>query len=147
MIQAPLAALSPNSDFVTACYIVAFSLFIFGIRQGTHPSTARRGNLIAAAGMLIAMAGVVSRGLEGAHRPGHFDGVATVVTNVLDNHDPVFGTFNANEGTGQLERFLTPLTARTFTFTPSASYSAGSCALNAHASTTWVPCVLTTRMR
>ena len=56
MIQAPLAALSPNSDFVTACYIVAFSLFIFGIRQGTHPSTARRGNLIAAAGMLIAIA-------------------------------------------------------------------------------------------
>ena len=41
---------------------------------------------------------------------------STVVTNVLDNHDPVFGTFNANEGTGQLERFLTPLTARTFTF-------------------------------
>ena len=41
---------------------------------------------------------------------------STVVTNVLDNHDPVFGTFNANESTGQLERFLTPLTARTFTF-------------------------------
>jgi proton-translocating NAD(P)+ transhydrogenase subunit beta len=52
----PVAALSPNSDFVTACYIVAFSLFIFGIRQGTHPTTARRGNLIAAAGMAIAVA-------------------------------------------------------------------------------------------
>ena len=56
MTEAPLAALSPNSDFVTACYIVAFSLFIFGIQQGTHPRTARRGNLIAAAGMLIAIA-------------------------------------------------------------------------------------------
>ncbi len=52
----PVAALSPNSDFVAACYIVAFSLFIFGIRQGTHPTTARRGNLIAAAGMAIAVA-------------------------------------------------------------------------------------------
>ena len=41
---------------------------------------------------------------------------STVVTNVLNNHDPVFGTFNANAGTGQLERFLTPLNARTFTF-------------------------------
>jgi NAD(P) transhydrogenase subunit beta len=51
-----VAALSPNSDFVTACYIVAFSLFIFGIRQGTSPTTARRGNLIAAAGMAIAVA-------------------------------------------------------------------------------------------
>src|SRR5215211_3344765 len=52
----PLAALSPNDDFVTVCYIVAFSLFIFGIRQGTHPRTARRGNIIAAAGMLVAIA-------------------------------------------------------------------------------------------
>jgi H+-translocating NAD(P) transhydrogenase subunit beta len=56
VIEAPPLALSPSSDFVTACYIVAFSLFIFGIRQGTHPRTARRGNLIAAAGMLIAIA-------------------------------------------------------------------------------------------
>jgi NAD(P) transhydrogenase subunit beta len=52
---APLA-LSQSSDFVIACYIVAFSLFILGIRQGTHPRTARRGNLIAATGMLVAVA-------------------------------------------------------------------------------------------
>jgi NAD(P) transhydrogenase subunit beta len=51
-----IAAFSPSSDFVTVCYIVAFSLFIFGVRQGTHPTTARRGNLIAAAGMAIAIA-------------------------------------------------------------------------------------------
>src|SRR5215208_2375188 len=51
----PLAALSPDSDFVTVCYIAAFSLFILGIRQGTHPRTARRGNMLAAAGMLIAI--------------------------------------------------------------------------------------------
>ena len=49
-------ALAELGDFVTACYIVAFSLFIFGVRQGTHPTTARRGNLIAAAGMAIAVA-------------------------------------------------------------------------------------------
>jgi H+-translocating NAD(P) transhydrogenase subunit beta len=53
---APPLALTENSDFVTACYIVAFSLFILGIRQGTHPRTARRGNMIAAGGMLIAIA-------------------------------------------------------------------------------------------
>ncbi len=56
MIAAPPLALAESSDFVTACYIVAFSLFIFGIRQGTHPRTARRGNLIAATGMLVAVA-------------------------------------------------------------------------------------------
>jgi NAD(P) transhydrogenase subunit beta len=53
---APPLALSESSDFVTACYIVAFSLFILGIRRGTHPRTARQGNLIAAAGMAIAIA-------------------------------------------------------------------------------------------
>jgi NAD(P) transhydrogenase subunit beta len=52
----PPLALSQSSDFVIACYILAFSLFILGIRQGTHPRTARRGNLIAAAGMLVAVA-------------------------------------------------------------------------------------------
>jgi iron complex outermembrane recepter protein len=41
---------------------------------------------------------------------------STVVTNVLNNHDPVFGTFNANARTGDLERFLTPLNARTLSF-------------------------------
>jgi len=54
--EAPPLALSQSSDFVIACYILAFSLFILGIRQGTHPRTARRGNIIAAAGMLVAIA-------------------------------------------------------------------------------------------
>jgi hypothetical protein len=39
VIPAPPLALSQSSDFVIACYILAFSLFIFGIRQGTHPRT------------------------------------------------------------------------------------------------------------
>jgi NAD(P) transhydrogenase subunit beta len=55
-VSLPVAALSPDSDFVAACYIAAFALFILGIRQGTHPTTARRGNLIAASGMAIAVA-------------------------------------------------------------------------------------------
>ena len=50
-----LAVLSPNAPGTTALYIAAFSLFIFGVRQGTHPTTARRGNLIAATGMAIAI--------------------------------------------------------------------------------------------
>ena len=39
--------------------------------------------------------------------------LSVVVSNALDNHDPVFGTFNENGQTGNLERFLTPLNART----------------------------------
>jgi NAD(P) transhydrogenase subunit beta len=52
----PIAALEPGDDIVTVLYIVSFSLFIFGIQQGTHPTTARRGNMIAAAGMALAVA-------------------------------------------------------------------------------------------
>ena len=50
------AALDPGSAPVGLLYIVSFSLFIYGIRLGTHPTTARRGNGIAAIGMAIAVA-------------------------------------------------------------------------------------------
>jgi H+-translocating NAD(P) transhydrogenase subunit beta len=50
-----LAVFKPGGDAATALYIVAFSLFIIGIKQGTHPTTAKRGNLIAAAGMVVAV--------------------------------------------------------------------------------------------
>src|SRR3954469_2129720 len=49
------AVLKPGGDAATALYILAFSLFIIGIKQGTHPTTAKRGNMIAAVGMLIAV--------------------------------------------------------------------------------------------
>ena len=35
--------------------MVSFSLFIYGLMQGTHPTTAKTGNLIAAGGMAIAV--------------------------------------------------------------------------------------------
>jgi NAD(P) transhydrogenase subunit beta len=50
-----LAVLSPTAAGTQALYIASFSLFIFGVRQGTHPTTARRGNLIAAGGMAVAV--------------------------------------------------------------------------------------------
>jgi NAD(P) transhydrogenase subunit beta len=43
-----------SSNFIDACYILAFSLFIYGMSGLTGPRTAVRGNLIAAAGMGIA---------------------------------------------------------------------------------------------
>jgi NAD(P) transhydrogenase subunit beta len=51
----PLAVLKPGGDAATALYIVAFSLFILGVKQGTHPTTAKRGNMVAATGMAIAV--------------------------------------------------------------------------------------------
>ena len=50
-----LAVLEPGGDASTALYILSFSLFIYGIRQGTHPTTAKQGNLIAAVGMAVAV--------------------------------------------------------------------------------------------
>src|SRR4051795_3214710 len=51
-----LAVLKPGGDLATALYIVSFSLFIIGIKRGTHPTTAKQGNLIAAGGMAVAVA-------------------------------------------------------------------------------------------
>jgi NAD(P) transhydrogenase subunit beta len=44
-----------SSNFIDACYIVAFSFFIYGMSGLTGPRTAVRGNKIAAVGMAIAI--------------------------------------------------------------------------------------------
>jgi NAD(P) transhydrogenase subunit beta len=49
------AVLEPGGDVATLLYIVSFSCFIFGVRRGTHPTTAKQGNLIAAFGMAVAV--------------------------------------------------------------------------------------------
>jgi H+-translocating NAD(P) transhydrogenase subunit beta len=45
-----------DPDFIQACYLVAAICFILGIRGLRHPTSARRGNVIAAVGMAIALA-------------------------------------------------------------------------------------------
>jgi NAD(P) transhydrogenase subunit beta len=52
----PLGVLEPGSDGVQLLYLAAVVLFILGVRRGTHPTTAKQGNLIAAVGMAIAVA-------------------------------------------------------------------------------------------
>ncbi len=44
-----------SANFIDACYIVAFGLFIYGMSGLTGPRTAVRGNRIAATGMAIAV--------------------------------------------------------------------------------------------
>jgi H+-translocating NAD(P) transhydrogenase subunit beta len=55
MSMSLLAVLEPGGDLATVLYILSFSLFIFGVRRGTHPRTAKQGNLLAATGMAIAV--------------------------------------------------------------------------------------------
>jgi NAD(P) transhydrogenase subunit beta len=45
-----------DQNFIRSCYIVAFILFILGLQRLRTPVTARRGNVIAAVGMAIAVA-------------------------------------------------------------------------------------------
>jgi proton-translocating NAD(P)+ transhydrogenase subunit beta len=54
-VTLPIATFLQDLDFIRGCYIVAFSCFIYGVRLLNHPRTARRGNLIAAIGMAIAV--------------------------------------------------------------------------------------------
>ena len=49
------ASFLTDPDFIRALYLVAFACFIFGLRLLNHPRTARRGNIIAAVGMAIAV--------------------------------------------------------------------------------------------
>jgi NAD(P) transhydrogenase subunit beta len=49
------AVLEPGGDASVLLYTLSFSLFIYGLMQGTHPTTAKTGNLIAAGGMAVAV--------------------------------------------------------------------------------------------
>jgi NAD(P) transhydrogenase subunit beta len=49
------ASFLTDPDFIRILYIAAFACFIFGLRLLNHPRTARRGNMIAAVGMAVAV--------------------------------------------------------------------------------------------
>ena len=66
MIQPPLAtSFLQSSSFRDVLYIIAFSLFIQGLRGLSGPTTAVRGNRIAAVGMAIAVIATLLNPLEG----------------------------------------------------------------------------------
>jgi H+-translocating NAD(P) transhydrogenase subunit beta len=50
-----IASFVRDHDFINSAYLVASVLFILGIRGLSHPRTARRGNVLASIGMLIAV--------------------------------------------------------------------------------------------
>jgi NAD(P) transhydrogenase subunit beta len=55
-----------DTDFIDALYILAFGLFIVGLSRLTSPTTAVRGNQLAAVGMAVAVgATLLRRGLDG----------------------------------------------------------------------------------
>ncbi|MDQ6807508.1 MAG: NAD(P)(+) transhydrogenase (Re/Si-specific) subunit beta, partial [Actinomycetota bacterium] len=67
----PATIFLQSTSFINAMYIVAFSLFIYGMSGLTGPRTAVRGNKIAAVGMAIAViATLLTKGvLDGSSTP------------------------------------------------------------------------------
>jgi NAD(P) transhydrogenase subunit beta len=61
----PLASFVQSTSFIYVLYIIAFGLFIQGLRGLAGPTTAVRGNRIAAAGMLLAVIATLLRHDEG----------------------------------------------------------------------------------
>src|ERR1700742_262700 len=65
-MSTPLATSFLQSDsFIYVLYIIAFALFIQGLRGLAGPTTAVRGNRIAAVGMLIAVVATLLKPSEG----------------------------------------------------------------------------------
>src|SRR5437762_604985 len=46
-------------NILTLCYLIGSVTFILGLKMLSNPATARRGNLIAAAGMILAIIGTI----------------------------------------------------------------------------------------
>lgn len=46
-------------DILTICYLIGSVTFILGLKMLSHPASARKGNLVAAAGMTIAILGTI----------------------------------------------------------------------------------------
>src|ERR1035438_3576856 len=46
-------------NLLTLCYLIASVTFILGLKMLSHPASARKGNLIAAGGMIIAIIGTI----------------------------------------------------------------------------------------
>jgi H+-translocating NAD(P) transhydrogenase subunit beta len=59
------ASFLQDPDFIRVLYLVAFGCFIVGLRLLNHPRTARRGNVIAAVGMAIAVVATLLWGFVG----------------------------------------------------------------------------------
>ena len=59
-------------NILTLCYLVASVTFILGLKMLSNPATARKGNLIAAAGMTVAIIGTIFLYEEDGHKLGNY---------------------------------------------------------------------------
>ncbi len=66
-------------SILSVCYLVASVTFIIGLKMLSNPSTARKGNLIAAAGMIIAIAGTIFLYKNDGKRLGNYEWIFSAI--------------------------------------------------------------------
>lgn len=59
-------------SLLTICYLIGSLTFIIGLKMLSHPDTARKGNLVAAVGMAIAIFGTIFLYEEGGQKLGNY---------------------------------------------------------------------------
>ena len=59
-------------NILTLCYLIGSVTFILGLKMLSNPATARKGNLIAAGGMIIAILGTIFLYEEGGQKLGNY---------------------------------------------------------------------------
>lgn len=66
-------------SILSVCYIVASVTFILGLKMLSNPATARKGNLIAAAGMIIAILGTIFLYEDDGKRLGNYPWIFSAI--------------------------------------------------------------------
>ncbi len=66
-------------SILSVCYIVASVTFILGLKMLSNPATARKGNLIAAAGMIIAILGTIFLYEDGGKKLGNYPWIFSAI--------------------------------------------------------------------
>lgn len=68
-----------GTSILSICYLIASVTYIIGLKMLSHPSTARRGNLIAAAGMILAIAGTIFLYKNNGERLGNYQWIFSAI--------------------------------------------------------------------
>ena len=68
-----------GTSILSVCYLIASITYIIGLKMLSNPATARRGNLIAAGGMIIAIAGTIFLYKYNGKRLGNYQWIFTAI--------------------------------------------------------------------
>ena len=92
------------SGILSICYLIASVTFILGLKMLSNPATARKGNLIAAGGMIIAILGTIFLYENGGKKLGKLsmDFFSNSYWNYYRNTCRKESEDDSNAGTGEL---------------------------------------------